>query len=111
MADSGEDWDLTIAYMLGAEKANDTIKELRSALAAREAECERLRSALAWQPIETAPKDGTPFLAWNGHWRGVAMYFEARYEEDPEWVDEQTNYIEPEPTHWMPLPTPPKGGE
>ena len=61
-----------------------------------------------WRPIEEAPRDGTPFLAWNGHWRGVAMYFEARYEGDIEWVDEQTNYIEPEPTHWMPLPPPPK---
>lgn len=61
-----------------------------------------------WQPIETAPKDGTFFLAWNGNWRGVAQYFEPAYEDDPIWVDETTEFIHPPPTHWMPLPPPPK---
>ena len=57
-----------------------------------------------WQPIETAPKDGSSFLACNGNWQTVCAWhrhhhcwvsngpFYARY--DP---DEQ-------PTHWMPLP-------
>lgn len=70
-----------------------------------------------WQPIETAPRDGTIFLAWNaahrwmyavgwhadseeedgGHWDDVgaqnvapALYFNARYFQ---W--------------WTPLPEPP----
>lgn len=61
-----------------------------------------------WKPIEEAPKDGTPFLAWNGCWRGVAMYYEPSYPDDTPWVGETTEFIEPPPTHFMPLPPPPK---
>jgi hypothetical protein len=60
-----------------------------------------------WQPIETAPRHDGPFLAWNGHWRGVCRYWEPAYPDDPVWVDETTEFIEPQPTHWMPLPPPP----
>lgn len=37
----GEDCDLTLAYMMGAEKAKDTIKALR-------AENAKLRAAISW---------------------------------------------------------------
>lgn len=67
-----------------------------------------------WQDITTAPKDGTWFLAWNGNWRGVCQYHEPYHGEegaaeftDPVWVDETDDFIEPPPTHWMPLPDPP----
>jgi len=61
-----------------------------------------------WQPIETAPKDGTYFLCFNGNWRGLSRYWEPNYEDDPIWVDETTEFISPPPTHWMPLPAAPK---
>lgn len=59
-----------------------------------------------WQPIETAPKDGTHVLAYDGsnmttvkwdrdYW---ALIEQGYYAEDNEWW----------PTHWMPLPKPPK---
>lgn len=55
-----------------------------------------------WQPIETAPKDGRSFLV------GV---------EDREFIDRAFFIMDDQliiiggrykPTHWMPLPDPPK---
>lgn len=63
-----------------------------------------------WLPIESAPMDGTKFLAWcvetgrqgpdiawwqpNTFATKVGGYFKTRYG----WI----------PTHWMPLPEPPQ---
>ena len=68
-----------------------------------------------WQPIATAPKDGTRALlivdgevncgnwgllypaaarpAWNRYWRSSK--------------DDPTSFVGSSPTHWMPLPAPP----
>jgi hypothetical protein len=64
-----------------------------------------------WQPIETAPKDGTLIrLRWEGttveaigRWvRGHNL----RYATS-EWRDVMGNDQLTLPTHWMPLPDPP----
>lgn len=60
-----------------------------------------------WQPIETAPKDGTEIVGhdaktgtshvtcvWRGGW----------YDPDDHYYSEAPEFI---PTHWMPLPPPP----
>ena len=61
-----------------------------------------------WRPIETAPREpGKYLLGWNGHHCGVIQYWERKYEEDPEWVDEHTEFIDPPISHWMPLPPAP----
>ncbi len=62
-----------------------------------------------WQPIETAPRDGTRVLVYEpGH---------PSYEDDAGFIDLAYHlYGEvwasvnggSEPTHWMPLPDPPK---
>jgi hypothetical protein len=58
-----------------------------------------------WQPIETAPKDGTNVLVL---WRygGCSVLF---CRHDGFWDDGDFNSSIPESdlTHWMPLPPPP----
>ena len=83
-----------------------TVESLQHRLTA----CEE--AGQGWQPIETAPRDGTPFLGWDG---GVALVawvvtawgrrgwsagnIDSAPEEDYEdWL---------EPTHWQPLPAAP----
>ncbi len=68
---------------------------------------------MKWQPIETAPKDGTPILAYRGdhyksfghvqvtYWRTAAhkVGYIGWGEFNQRWWP---------PTHWMPLPEPPR---
>jgi len=71
-----------------------------------------------WQPIETAPKDGTAILVSNGRGVWVAKYkavFQSGYKPDSPWFCLMLNkdYIPGKfragaPTHWQPLPQPPK---
>lgn len=62
---------------------------------------------MQWQPWETAPKDGKPFLATWSDTRGD------RYVQPVRWLNGQWLHtwdhgqLQAEPTHWMPLPTPP----
>lgn len=77
-----------------------------------------------WQPIETAPKDGTQILVYTVHgdielseWfvtetvvhdpvivNGETLY---RHREEAYYSGWNSN----EPTHWLPLPPPPASGE
>jgi len=74
-----------------------------------------------WQPIETAPKDGTAILlffpsqdvvirgcwAWQGEgdWEsGIQDFQDWGTDDDLVINDDPYNG----PTHWMPLPEPPK---
>jgi hypothetical protein len=62
-----------------------------------------------WQPIETAPKDGTPVLAFIGDGDGAAVLgWSAGCRE---WQDYNGSSPRYDPTHWMPLPPPPPAGE
>jgi len=59
-----------------------------------------------WQPIETAPRDGTYILAWVRPVWGV-QYLRIVTFYHGQWVDSCD--LSPEDcTHWMPLPEPPK---
>jgi len=67
-----------------------------------------------WQKIETAPKDGTLILMWNGDEQQVCSwycpgvlterYFWAHGDILDDYNSKQELYG---PTHWMPLPPPP----
>ena len=62
-----------------------------------------------WQPIDTAPKDGTDILLFTGVQTCIACYIQ----HDIEWwhIDDNKHgpfpLRGPSPTHWMPLPAPP----
>lgn len=66
-----------------------------------------------WQPIETAPKDGTAFLAtgWDRGSSGgcrhtVVAYWdkECGFLEEGHPYDSNLTYLD----YWMPLPSPPE---
>ena len=81
-----------------------------------------------WQPIETAPKDGTAVLVMRNTWPGirggrarrcdgintvVAEWWANESGGSGAWICYMGLTQDPkcpfEPTHWMPLPEPPKG--
>lgn len=63
--------------------------------------------AQQWQPIETAPKDGTlVLLAWP-YWSSSAVvgyWKHSRWVSDAVLEDWFARHEEPGPTAWMPLP-------
>ena len=66
--------------------------------------------ALEWQPIATAPKDGTLVDLWldKGDTRRITGCYWS--ESGLCWTDGDRYYLKGrvQPTHWMPLPEPPK---
>lgn len=64
--------------------------------------------AQAWQPIETAPKDGTNILGCVQavqRSQGEMFWYKDRWVT---WDGENHTRTVMYPTHWMPLPEPPK---
>jgi len=81
---------------------------LNEIVAKLKAENERLKWAQTWQPIESAPKDGTFVLVIDSEYGDHSGAFVARYTEAFSgcWLTSHTPHVVC-PTHWMPLPTPP----
>lgn len=52
-----------------------------------------------WQPIETAPRDGTIILSFD---TSAGIPIDLAHWLNGTWRDDGG-----EPTHWMPLPSPP----
>lgn len=80
------------------------------------------REMTDWQSIETAPKDGTVFDVWLGDCAESEQEFYCTpgTRRSPGWHWRQGKFrpassqIIPtfvQPTHWIPLPEPPEGGE
>lgn len=74
-----------------------------------------------WQPIETAPKDGTPILlywphypdeekgvVWLGAWKVNDRLAKGYFSDSCEWDDFEMAEPRYAPSHWQPLPPPPK---
>lgn len=78
-----------------------------------------------WQPIETAPMDGTPIIVFSTYrmskppvvvvWKENPTSGDVQF--DPYWADAATNegtalyFNDVYFTHWMPLPPPPASEE
>lgn len=58
-----------------------------------------------WMPIETAPKDGATFLAWDGFCCLGAWY--PYGEEFLFWAIDGDEISAEDITHWQPAPKPP----
>lgn len=63
------------------------------------------RSIAPWEPIETAPKDGTRIVLWIVNEAQLACF------EDGYWCGEDDQPVYGTPTHWLPLPPPPAQSE
>ena len=79
-----------------------------------QAEVLALREQQGWQPIETAPKDQRLLLyvpdEAGTDWANQIGYLNQDEPNSPYWVfnDQSLRYaMAHQPTHWMPLPTPP----
>lgn len=67
--------------------------------------------AALWQPIETAPKDGEPFLGTNARYAYSLQRCGVYYWDRWCWRHQVDDYGDPPATwltHWMPLPAPPQ---
>lgn len=62
-----------------------------------------------WKNIATAPKDGTSFIAWE---KGYAVSISSWDKfHDGGAGGFRNSHHGHRPTHWMPLPQPPKGDD
>lgn len=91
------------------QRADAFIAALRAQQAA-DAERERI----AWQPIETAPKDGSDVLLAGafgiriGNWGPHGRHRRKPVEYNGRLSNFERAWSEVDPTHWMPLPAPPE---
>ena len=72
-----------------------------------------------WQPIETAPKDGTPIVIWTSYRTGCneprVVIFHNEYSNMGQPASERLTWQDCgglmygiHASHWMPLPAPPQ---
>lgn len=60
----------------------------------------------AWQPIDTAPKDGTRIMGWDsgGHFIVFTLHWSSKYDCWMTECEQWTGNVK----HWQPLPEPPQ---
>jgi hypothetical protein len=71
------------------------------------------QAVAGWQPIESAPRDGTNILVW---WPAQMHCPVTAHWNTGKWSDAGIGWkltgwgmaMQTEPTHWMPLPLPPE---
>ncbi len=93
-----------------APAQGDDVVELDWATAFEKAAAKTARLE-QWQPIETAPRDGSRFLVWEKHY-GIRIGRCKERADHDDWLSYMDAFNGsskggPRATHWMPLPTPP----
>jgi len=107
--------DLLAYYRVSNSSCVDSLAHAINHIEEQEKRIEELESAQQWQPIETAPKDGTEVLVWCEHHGTAYLAIFENHFPNQGWFcadaypDGWTELCV-DPTHWMPLPEPP-GGE
>lgn len=101
----------------------DQLHGMSAKIACLADELAALKAAHQWQPIETAPKDGTTVLIFGDGETSIA-FFEVRVgigdwrclgfgimacEDDGCVFSRPPSLFHPNPTHWAPLPESPAG--
>ncbi len=93
------------AELADADAANDRLEGIIQGLAA---ECRQHKADLAalrdWQPIETAPRDGSTVIVFDSKHKDVVAAYFSEYDRSW-WVLGQGEVL---PTHWRPLPPAPE---
>jgi hypothetical protein len=115
-----------LAGRMEQKRADELKDELKAAVAALAAAPVGLDAkAATWQPISTAPKDGTQMILTNGAvvaqgwWEHQEPYSREQRDIDGHYIDQQEHDgfdgwldceggMQPDPTHWQPLPAAPQ---
>lgn len=108
LASEYESYYPTYATLAMKSKGDFTLCSINAIARAILAERERSQ----WQPIETAPRDGSDIqvsiFKWNDPRFGrKTVIANCDSDQDDEWYDDDGDKIH-QPTHWMPLPKPPE---
>jgi hypothetical protein len=93
--------DAACPHCFGERSLGDCqVTQRLHAIALKDAHADAIKVIEAWQDIETAPKDGTMVLGWYRGWDNPLVIY---------WYTGLNRWnTTMQPTHWMPLPDPPK---
>ena len=103
MPDEREGLDPDLTNALRSAIMSKEEQEILAALPVDQVKAER------WQPIETAPKDGSRLLVTRAPFTGKAPYKIVWWSSSTPkgWRWRLSKLVRFNPTHWMPLPEPP----
>ena len=65
-------------------------------------------TSIGWQPIATAPRDGTEVLVYRKYDTGYELITVAHYFAGKDNWEQGVGMYDIVPTHWQPLPDPPQ---